>query len=85
MGIYLGNLSVAEIEKRSSVKFPQELIDYMTETHQERASDVMEGKWHCFDIPFILVCGDVKTATHIYNYLSTMSKDFSEPLQIALA
>ncbi len=85
MAIYLGNMSIKEIESRAGVQFPQELSDYMQNKHQDSADNVAKGKWHCFDIPFVLVCGDRQTAEDIYKYLSPMSKNFSQPLQIALS
>jgi hypothetical protein len=84
MNIYLGNLSIDEIEKRSGVNFPEKLRDYMEPRRQEAASNVEKGKWHCFDIPFVLVCGDMETATEIYSHLKEFSSDFKEPLQISL-
>ena len=85
MGIYLGNLSIDEIEARSGVDFPQELKDFMGPRRQQSASDVQPGKWHCFDIPFMLVCGDMETATSIYGHLEKFSADFKEPLSIGIA
>jgi len=85
MSIYLGNLNVDEIEKRSGVQFPEELKTYMEPRRQESASNVKPGKWHCFDIPFVLVCGDMETATEIHNHLKAYSSDFKEPLQISLS
>jgi len=84
MSILLGNLKIEEIESRSGVKFPGALVDYMKQCKQESASNVKPGKWHCFDIPFNLVCGDRETAEKIYGYLKPLSKDFKEPLQISL-
>lgn len=80
----LGNLSVPEIESRSGVTFPDELKKFMADKHQASASKVEKGKWHCFDIPFTLVVGDMETATHIYGHLKDLSSSFKEPLQIAL-
>lgn len=85
MSVFLGNLSIREIEERAGVKFPQELIDYMELRKQDKAFIIKPGKWHCFDIPFNLVCGDRTTAEEIYKYLSPMSKDFKEPLQISVS
>ena len=84
MSIFLGNLGVNEIEKRTGVDFPAELKDYMKPRKQESASNIKEGKWHCFDIPFVLVCGDIETATEIHNHLKTFGSDFKEPLQISI-
>ena len=80
----LGNLSIEEIESRSGVKFPDELISYMESRRQQKAENVQKGYWHCFDIPFVLVCGDMDTAQKIHNYLIPLSGDFKEPLQISI-
>lgn len=85
MSIYLGNLSINEIEKRSGVEFPKELKDYMEPTRQQSASNIKKGEWHCFDIPFVLVCGDMQTATEIHGHLKEFSSDFKEPLQISIS
>jgi len=85
MSIYLGNLNIDEIEKRAGVDFPEELRDYMKPRKQESANDVKQGEWHCFDIPFVLVCGDMDTATEIHSHLKALSSDFKEPLQISLS
>lgn len=84
MSIFLGNLSIEEIESRSGVKFPEGLVEYMKPRKQEKAANIKHGKWHCFDIPFNLVCGDMVTAKKIYDYLKPLSKDFKEQLQISL-
>lgn len=82
MAIFLGNLSTAELEIRVGVKFPQGLIEYMDKRHQESASDVQRDKWHCFDIPFAIVCGDMSIAEEICRQLTPMKKDFKEALEI---
>lgn len=83
-GIMLGNLSVEDIERRTGVSWPDELKQYMADKHQARASDIEPGKWHCFDAPFMLVCGDMDTAQAIYNHLAPMHADFKTPLQIGI-
>ena len=85
MSILLGNLSVNDIEKRAGIVFPQELKDYMDLRWQKSANKIKNGKWHCFDIPFVLVCGDMDTAKEIYKYLSEYSSDFKEHLQISIS
>ena len=82
MNVFLGNLDIEEMEKRAGVKFPPELVDFMESRKQEIASNIEPGMWHCFSIPFVLVCGDRETAEEIYKHLSPMAKDFKEPLQI---
>jgi hypothetical protein len=44
MSVMLGNLSVAEIEKRCGVEFSQEVRDKLNATHQDSASNIESGK-----------------------------------------
>ena len=81
----LGNLSVSQIEKRLGIEFPEETRDFMNQTHQAEAANIVKGKWHCFDIPFNLVCGDVETATKIYNSVKERSNECKETLQFSLS
>ena len=85
MNIMLGNLTIPEIEKRSGVAFSDELKQLMAETHQPEASNIAEGKWHCFDMPFTLVCGGMPLAQKIYDHLKADSKNFKEQMQITMA
>jgi len=78
----LGNLSLQEMQKRSGVEFPDELLEYMGSRHQEAADKIAPGKWHCFDLPFTLVCGDMETAQSIYNHLVPLTSKFKEQMQI---
>jgi len=80
----LGNLTIEEMQKRAGVEFPQELIEYMEPRKQENASNIKAGHWHCFDIPFAVVCGDRETATEIFKHLSPLSSQFKEVMQIAI-
>ena len=85
MAIYLGNLSIEQMENRAGVEFPDKLKDYMKTRKQESASNIKKGKWHCFDIPFVLVCGDMETATEVHNHLKELSEAFEQPLQISIS
>jgi hypothetical protein len=80
----LGNLTVDQMEQRAGVTFPQELKNFMNSCHQPLAEGVKKGQWHCFDIPFILLCGDMDTAQTIYDHLKNQSKDFKQKLQISI-
>ncbi len=84
MIIMLGNLTIDEMQRRSGVEFPSELIAFMASRHQDEAQNVKPGKWHCFDIPFTLVCGDRETAKEIFKHLSPLSSNFKEQMHIAL-
>lgn len=82
--IYLGNLTIEQMESRSGVEWPADLKEYMADRHQPEASNIAAGKWHCFDIPFQLVCGDMETAKTVYGHLSPLSAQFKEALQIGV-
>ena len=85
MNIMLGNLTVNQIESRTGVAFSDELKALMTDTYQSSATHIAENEWHCFDLPFILVCGGMPFAQKIYDHLKLQTQNFVEPLQIALA
>ena len=84
MSIMLGNLSVSQIENRLGIVFNDEIREFMKQTHQPNASNIGKGKWHCFDIPFNLVCGDIETATKIFNSVKEKSSECKEALQFSL-
>jgi hypothetical protein len=83
-GIMLGNLTVDQIEIRIGINFPEEVKIFMKENNQSEAANIKKGKWHCFDIPFHIVCGDVETATKIYNSVKEKSKEVKEVLQFSI-
>ena len=85
MGFMLGNLSVDEMQRKCGVEFPVELVDYMKSRHQPEAENVQSGKWHCFDLPFTLVCGDMETAQEVFRYLSPLSSQFKQQMGISIA
>lgn len=85
MNIMLGDLKINEIEKRLGIDFPDEIREFMKGTHQCNASNIAKGKWHCFDMPFHLVCGDIEVATKIFNSVKAKSKEVKEQLQISIS
>jgi len=80
----LGNLSVEQIERRLGIEFPKDIKEFMNDSHQPNAENIAEGKWHCFDIPFNMVCGDMGTATKIFEGLKSQSGKCKETLQFSL-
>ena len=50
MNIYLGNLSVEQIEKRTGITLTDEHREYMKKHRQEAVNDTPldVGAWHCF-------------------------------------
>lgn len=82
MSIMLGNLSVEQMETRAGVAFPPELKAYMADRRQEIADNIAPGKWHCFDLPFALVCGDMTTVMEVHKWLAPLSPEFKQDLNI---
>lgn len=63
MEIYLGNLTVDQIEKRTGITLSDDDREFMKSNRQENVSiPLEEGKWHCYDIPLMLMTRDIKTA-----------------------
>ena len=79
MGIMLGNLTVRQIEDRTGIKFSDKDVAELNEMRQEKAENIESGKWHCFDLPFMIVCGDKPTAEKILNMLNVY--DWSQAKQ----
>lgn len=84
MGIMLGNLSLKQIEERTGIIVSSEDMEILGEMRQEKADNIASGKWHCFDLPFMIVCGDRQTAEKVRDIL--LRYDWSkakEALQIS--
>ena len=67
MSIYLGNLSVEQIEREYSVVFTAEDKQWLEEHHQPEANNIQSDKWHFFDIPRLMMAGSKEFALEIYN------------------
>jgi len=64
VSIMLGNLTVAQMEQRLGITLSDEHRQIFTESRQEKVNDtpLASGCWHCFDIPFMLMCDGKETA-----------------------
>ena len=67
--IYLGNLSVEQIEREYDVVFSEEDKQWLNEHHQDKADNIRKDKYHFFDIPRIMVTGSGEFAKELYNRL----------------
>ena len=70
MGIMLGNLTLKQIEDRTGIELSAEDRAELSGMRQEKAENIASGKWHCFDLPFMIVCGDKPTAEKMLKILS---------------
>lgn len=71
MSIYLGNLTVEQIEKRLGIEFSESERKELNETRENKANNIPIGKWHCFDIPFTIACGGYDFAERIKEILTS--------------
>lgn len=79
----LGNMSVAEIEKRTQVKFDNDLVEFLNATRQHDATHIGAKEWHCFDIPFTIVCGSSDFCIELHDKIKSYGKDMKAALQIS--
>ena len=84
MGILLGNLTVQEMEKRLGIILTDDERQFLISTRQPKADKIEKDKWHCFDIPFDLVCGSMEFATKVYEVLKPYSDQMIEQLQVSI-
>ena len=70
MWIMLGNLTLKQIEDRTGIELSVEDRAELNGMRQEKAENIASGKWHCFDLPFMVVCGDKQTAEKMVKILS---------------
>jgi len=84
MSIMLGNFSIEDMEKKLNIIFPEELKNIMVDTRQEDVSvRIKPGSWHCFHLPFALVCGDKQFAATITGYLKPLADQMKCSINIA--
>lgn len=84
MAIMLGNLSLTQIQDRCGMTFQDEVVEYLKKTYEPNA-DVQAGteKWHGFDLPFCIFCGNIEMARYLNTELSKLDwTKCKESLQI---
>lgn len=70
MNIYLGNLSVEQIEKDYQVQFSEEDRAWLKEHRQEKVNvSLGADKWHCYDIPRLFAVGSTEFRQELFNRL----------------
>jgi len=80
----LGNLTTNQIEKRLCFTLTTDERAMLESMRQNKAEHIMPGKWHCFDIPFTMLCGDMDTAKKVHELLRPYSGEMKGQLQISI-
>ena len=77
-GIFLGNLTVDQLERRLGIKLSEEHRKELADNRQEKVNNtpIEPGKWHCFDAPFMMMTHDMETAAKFCDIL--MRYDMSQ-------
>ena len=83
MGIYLGNLSIEQMENRLGIKLTEDDKKQLW-WRQPLAELKNKTDWHCFDIPFIITCGCMDTAIRINSVLSPYADQMKCQISIAI-
>lgn len=82
LSVMFGNLTTEEILSRLGITVSDDEHKKLENLRDDNAN-VPKGKWHGFDMPFEIVCGDVETAKVVYGILSKYEDQFKRPLQIS--
>lgn len=75
MCIFLGNMSLEQMEERLGIKLSDEHRQQFEGKRQEHVNDKQlgDGCWHCFDIPFTLMCDTQETAVRYRDIIQQYS------------
>jgi hypothetical protein len=83
----LGNLTVEKIEERLGIIFSEDLKCFLNDKHQNTPSELKDNQWHCFDLPFMILCGGEQLARDITNKITSLpnfkSEDLKEQISIS--
>jgi hypothetical protein len=83
--VMLGNLSVQQIEERLGIELTDEERAFLSSSRQQRAEGIAKDKWHCFDIPFVMVCGSQETAMKVCEILRPYESKMTDAIRIVIA
>ena len=78
----LGNVSIEDLQKRTGWNFSKKDYDFLVKYRQDNAQNIEKDKFHIFDIPFMVLCGedikdDVMELLSKYNDKQTSKEQIS--------
>lgn len=75
--VYLGNLSVADIEKEHGFEFTEDESAYLRETHHSKANfKDGEAGWHMFNLPPFLAISKGEVGNKVLEIFTVHNADF---------
>lgn len=81
MYIQLGNLSTKDICNRLQITLTEQEIETL-ENLRSIPAEFKGGKWHGFDIPFSIYCGDIETAVIVRDIYAKYASEMKEQLHV---
>ena len=70
MNIYMGNFTTAQMASEMGIKLSAEDAKTLEAMRQDDAQNILQGRYHCFDAPRMIVCGDLDTCRKVHSILS---------------
>ena len=84
MSIFLGNLTVSQMENRLGIKLTDEERTELESCHEDTCDKVQGNDvWHCYDIPFEMVVGSKTVADKVYKILFPYSSEMKYQLRVS--
>ena len=65
MNVYFGNLSTTRMASEMGIELSDEDIKTLDDMRQDDAQKILPGRFHCFDGPRVIVCGDMDTCLKV--------------------
>lgn len=82
--LMLGNLTVEEMEHRLGITLTDAQRTRMSDIRCNDAQNIPEGQWHCFDIPFVVICGSLEVAYMWRDILEPKEKELQTRIEFAI-
>jgi hypothetical protein len=83
--VFLGNLSAKRIARRLEIKLTPDELKTLDDMRQDSARNLPPDKWHCFDMPFYLICGSQETADKVGAILRPYTQQMSGQITVAVS
>ena len=84
MGIYLGNLSVKQMQDRLGITLTDQDFNALNNMRECVIDNVSADQMHIYDIPFMVYCGSYDTAVKVKDILSPYGKDMTRTISIGI-
>ena len=84
MGIYLGNLSVKQMQDRLGITLNEQDFKELDSMRERVIDNVSADQMHIYDMPFMVYCGSYDTAVKVRDILSPYGKHMTGTVSIGI-